>query len=263
MFISRYRGQTYAYKFTALLATILNNLDMPTSRELTDEVLISHAHELRRRAIQGDMQARELAHEYEIELRIRLRQRTAEAAGNRQASSIQRPDLQSRVTDGFSKPAASSAVADDISSQVVKALLQNARELLEMDIVFTTGRSGDPMRPSQVNAAVGTIATVQGGPSASAADSGCERALEGRLTAVVADRAETAKSCDAEAARMPEIGAYLSAPVILPNGEIYGTLCCVSHRPRSALGNRQVDALRTVAALVSTEIDKIRRMSAA
>jgi GAF domain-containing protein len=53
-----------------------------------------------------------------------------------------------------------------------------------------------------------------------------------------------------------KIRAYLAAPVALSNGQIVGTLCCISHQPRTALGNRQVDALRVIANRIAIELQK-------
>jgi GAF domain-containing protein len=52
------------------------------------------------------------------------------------------------------------------------------------------------------------------------------------------------------------ISAYLSTPVVLRDGRVYGTLCCLSHTPRTALGNKQIDALRYFAGVVAAELDK-------
>lgn len=60
------------------------------------------------------------------------------------------------------------------------------------------------------------------------------------------------------AGKVMDIGACLSTPVVGRDGSIYGTLCCISHTPRSALGTRQLDSLRYVAGIVAVELEKRR-----
>lgn len=55
------------------------------------------------------------------------------------------------------------------------------------------------------------------------------------------------------------IGTYLAVPIILLNGLTFGTLCCISHQLRTALGNRQVDALRLIAEKVVIKLQKESR----
>ena len=51
------------------------------------------------------------------------------------------------------------------------------------------------------------------------------------------------------------IDAFMSVPVVLSDGTVYGTVCCISHSPRTALGNGQIDALRCVATFVAHKIE--------
>ena len=53
----------------------------------------------------------------------------------------------------------------------------------------------------------------------------------------------------------------LAVPVVLKSGQVYGTLWCPDDDCRTAIGNRVTDALRTVAVLVSHEVDRHRRMT--
>jgi GAF domain-containing protein len=52
------------------------------------------------------------------------------------------------------------------------------------------------------------------------------------------------------------LGAHLSVPILLADGKVYGTLCCFSHQPKPTLGNDDADALRSVAQLVATGIQR-------
>lgn len=58
---------------------------------------------------------------------------------------------------------------------------------------------------------------------------------------------------------IPDGAALFDRPVVLRDGQVYGTLCCVSNENRTPLGSRPSDALRCVAVLVGKELDRHRR----
>jgi hypothetical protein len=58
---------------------------------------------------------------------------------------------------------------------------------------------------------------------------------------------------------VPDGAALLDRPVVLRDGQVYGTLCCVSDDRRTPVGSRPADALRCVAVLVGRELDRHRR----
>ncbi|MGF6527889.1 hypothetical protein [Variovorax sp. PvP013] len=61
---------------------------------------------------------------------------------------------------------------------------------------------------------------------------------------------------------VPAGAALLDRPVVLRDGQVYGTLCCVSDDRRTPVGSRPADALRCVAVLVGRELDRHRRRQA-
>ena len=68
--------------------------------------------------------------------------------------------------------------------------------------------------------------------------------LQGRLPPVIRD----IRTANHEAALLPiterlGIGCYLSAPVILPDGRTFGTLCCFSRQARPDLVDEDGEAL--------------------
>lgn len=58
---------------------------------------------------------------------------------------------------------------------------------------------------------------------------------------------------------VPDGTARFDTPVVLRDGQVYGTLCCVSDDRRTPVGSRPADALRCVAVLVGKELDRHRR----
>jgi GAF domain-containing protein len=52
------------------------------------------------------------------------------------------------------------------------------------------------------------------------------------------------------------IRAYLSAPVVLENGHVFGTVCCISHQVRADLRDRDAKALASVAQAVAASVTR-------
>jgi hypothetical protein len=247
-----------------------DNRGMPHLNDLTDETLISQAHRLRLQALQGSTWAGALAYGHEVELRGRLRRSidgavpmsakskafTISTAADR-AGTV--PQLKARAPAVSSSHDTTAGAVSDAMTEVISTLLSNLRELLGMDIALVAEfRDGhrifrhvdvDPNQPSKLQ--VGESVPLEG--------TYCQRVIDGRLPAIIPNTATLPETQELAATQGLGIGAYLSAPVVLANGEVYGTLCCISHQARSTLGCRQADALRSVAALVSAEIEKNRR----
>jgi GAF domain-containing protein len=145
-------------------------------------------------------------------------------------------------------------------SEAISTLLSNLRELLGMDIVLVAEFVEGHRIFRHVDVDPTQLSRLAVGQSAPLEDTYCQRVIDGRLPPVMSDTAAFPETHDLVATRKLGIGAYLSAPVVLTDGKVYGTLCCISHQARSALGCRQVDALRSAATLVSAEIEKSRRL---
>lgn len=148
--------------------------------------------------------------------------------------------------------------ASDASSASLAGLLKDVRELLQMDIAFVTEFVAGRTVIRELDCAKRDADTAYVGLSVPLEVSYCQRIVDGRLPPAIPDTSALAESRSLDATDLLDIRAYLSTPVLLKNGEVYGTLCCISHRTRSALGIRQVDALRKVAALVAAEIERSR-----
>jgi len=52
------------------------------------------------------------------------------------------------------------------------------------------------------------------------------------------------------------VGAHLSVPVQLSNGEIYGTLCCFSRAPNLTLGERDLRLMRALGEVLASRIEE-------
>lgn len=132
----------------------------------------------------------------------------------------------------------------------IVVLLRRARDVLDMDIIFI----GEIAQGRQVLHLVDTRLAEDmrlQGLSTDMAATYCRLMLEARIPQVVPDtaRVEVLRGMAATAAL--DIKAYLSVPVVLPGGEIYGTVCCISHEVYPGLAERHARSLSGVAELVA------------
>jgi GAF domain-containing protein len=142
----------------------------------------------------------------------------------------------------------------------LSAYLREIREALHMDIAFVSEFVDERRVFAIVDVSAGESAVVPGA-SDPLIDTYCKRIVTGELPQLIPD-------ADAlpEAARLPitqalRIGAYLSAPIVLKSGRVFGTLCCLSHAPQPNLRQYDADALAAVANAIAASIDRHGRVS--
>lgn len=150
------------------------------------------------------------------------------------------------------------ATADDASqfAQPVRELLRNLRILLDMDIVFVAELKDNRKTFRFIDYRGVTRLGTKEGDSFPSELTLCQKVVEGKAPQLMNDVEVDPVLSDLEAVKLLKISAYLSSPVVLRDGTVYGTVCCISRKLRSALGSRQLDSLQHVAKLVAAEIDR-------
>lgn len=135
-------------------------------------------------------------------------------------------------------------------------LLAQVRQALGMDVVFVS-RFVDQARVFEVVSAAGEHAgQLTRGHSDPLLDTYCQRIVDGRLPAVIRETQDLSAASELPITQALQIRAYLSAPVVLANGTVFGTLCCISHSPRQDLRDKDARALAQVAQAVAASIDR-------
>lgn len=142
------------------------------------------------------------------------------------------------------------------------SFLVQVRKALAMDVVFVSefvdqhrvfrALSIDPhssvrLRPGEADPLVETY---------------CRQIVDGTIPCLLRDASDSLAAVSLPITRTLGIGAYLSAPVYLPNGAIFGTLCCFSHAACPQLRQQDADALRAVADAIGSGIDKMGNLKA-
>jgi len=136
-------------------------------------------------------------------------------------------------------------------------VLKMLRKQLQMDVVFVSEFvSGERVfRFVQGGSPLG----IHVGDAAPLEESYCQRVVEGRMPELVADAAPMVERGELPETGVP-VGAHLSTPVVLPNGRVYGTVCCFSTSAQPDLQQSALACLRQCARLVARKVDVPARM---
>lgn len=84
----------------------------------------------------------------------------------------------------------------------------------------------------------------------------CQRVVDGRLPGVIHNAQQLPEARDLPATSELNIGAHLSVPIKMPNGDVYGTFCCFSSEPDHSLTPRDLDSLKVFADIAAVVINK-------
>lgn len=146
--------------------------------------------------------------------------------------------------------------SDALIDQNVKDVLHTLREHLKMDVIFISEIFGGQRMFKHVDHQADK-ALIETGGGSSLEQSFCQCVLDGRLPPLVHDAAAYTESAQLPAIPF-RVGAHLSTPIILADGQIYGTLCCFSTEPDPTLRDTDLQKLAMVAKHTARRID-VRR----
>lgn len=131
-------------------------------------------------------------------------------------------------------------------------VLMMLRKQLRMDVVFVS-EFVDGQRVFRFVDG-GQPLGLQAGDAAPLEESYCQAVVQGRLPELVTDAAPFVQNGNVPEVGI-QVGAHLSTPVVLPDGRIYGTVCCFSAAPQPDLQQSALACLRQCARLVARKVD--------
>lgn len=146
--------------------------------------------------------------------------------------------------------------ASHIQHQSISKLLRRVREAFRMDVIFVSEFVAGRRVFRHVDAADPTQDAVTEGQSDPVEETYCHRVVTGRLPRAIGDATQHPETRELEVTERLGIVGHLSAPVMLPDGTVFGTLCCFSREPRAELGDSDAHALKAVADLIGASVDK-------
>ncbi len=131
------------------------------------------------------------------------------------------------------------------------AFLSQVRAALRMEVAFIGRIDGDSRRIVLVDDTRGLARPLRAGDADPLADTYCRLVARGALAAAVPDTAACADTAGLPTTARLGIGCYLSAPIVLADGSVWGTVCCFSTGARPGLQSEDARVLRSIASLVA------------
>jgi EAL domain-containing protein (putative c-di-GMP-specific phosphodiesterase class I) len=136
----------------------------------------------------------------------------------------------------------------------IATLLTLAREQLGLPVAFLGRFDGGDRELRALSASVPL--PVAAGFTEPRDQTHCQRIVDGRMPFVVPDVAATpAARVGVPAVEAFGVAAFAGVPVNRPNGELYGTLCCIGFERHEDLQPRDVGVLRVLASAIGALVD--------
>lgn len=144
--------------------------------------------------------------------------------------------------------------SDEMLDRTITDVLRTLRDRMHMDVVFCS-EFVDGRRVFRQVATSGVRPTISVGGSDLLEESWCQRVVDGRLPRFIADaRADPVASALLDQLPFP-IGTHISTPIVLKNGEIYGTLCSFSFSPHDTPNPDDMKTLEMTAKLAAMRLE--------
>src|SRR4028118_1822555 len=109
-------------------------------------------------------------------------------------------------------------------------MLRDVREAFDMDVAFVSKFDADKLVFRKLEGNSESFGW-QEGTSFPIDESYCKRVLDGRIPQVVPDARREDATKDLRVTSEADMGCYCAVPLVLSDGRLYGTLCCVSNEP--------------------------------
>lgn len=163
-------------------------------------------------------------------------------------------DLTVQVTELLVATADSS---DELVDKSVSEVLRLLRERMKMDVVFVSEFTEGQRVFRHVSTAPDSPVISEGG-SEPLERSWCQRVVDGRLPRFIADASKLPATAELLKSVPFPIGTHISTPIVLENGDIYGTLCCFSFHPHDQPNTEDLKNLEFTARLAAQKLDRQR-----
>ena len=139
------------------------------------------------------------------------------------------------------------------ADQQIADLLVTAKKSLDLSVAFLSRLDGTTQHLEVVETAVPVL--VQEGAKVRQDTSFCQAILDGRLPAVIPDVKRFPEAMALPSARIPRIRSYVSTPVHLSDGSLYGTFCAFGFRSDKELGKRDLALVKVLASAAAVIIE--------
>jgi EAL domain-containing protein (putative c-di-GMP-specific phosphodiesterase class I) len=137
------------------------------------------------------------------------------------------------------------------AEQQIADLLQTAKKSLRLSVAFLSRLDGTTQHLEVVESSVPFL--FQEGYQQRQELTLCQAVLDQKLPAVIPNLKDFPEAMELPAARMPRLRSYVSVPVVLSDGELYGTFCAAGLTSDKDLTERDkalMDVLASAAAVI-------------
>ena len=137
----------------------------------------------------------------------------------------------------------------------IEYMLRDIRGALQMDVAFVSQFSEDQLVFRAIEGDAESFGW-QEGESFPIDESYCKRVLDGRISQVVPDAKREDATKDLRVTSEADIGCYCAVPLVLSDGRLYGTLCCLSHEPDPWLRERDLGLMEGTARWLVEQLER-------
>ena len=143
----------------------------------------------------------------------------------------------------------------DRTHETIEDMLRDVREALNMDVAFVSKFDGDRLLFRKLEGDSESFGWREG-TSFPIDESYCRRVLDGRIPQVVPDARREDATKDLRVTSEADMGSYAAVPLVLSDGRLYGTLCCVSHEPDPWLRERDLKLMERTARWLVEQLER-------
>jgi GAF domain-containing protein len=143
----------------------------------------------------------------------------------------------------------------DRTPGAIEDMLRDVRETLNMDVAFVSEFSEDQLVFRVLEGDAESFGWREG-ESFPIDESYCKRVLDGRIPQVVPDAKREDATRDLRVTTEANIGSYAAVPLVLSDGRLYGTLCCLSHEPDPWLRQRDLGVMERTARWLVEQLER-------
>src|SRR6478735_125643 len=141
------------------------------------------------------------------------------------------------------------------AEQQIADLLTTAKDSLRLSVAFLSRLDGVTQHLEVVESSGPASLFFKEGATQKQDTSFCQAILDGRLPTVIQQVTKHPEAMKLPAARVPRIRSYVSVPITLSDGSLYGTLCAAGLTSDKELSQRDEALMRVLARAASVVIE--------
>jgi EAL domain-containing protein (putative c-di-GMP-specific phosphodiesterase class I) len=138
------------------------------------------------------------------------------------------------------------------TDQKVAELLRTAKKSLGLSLTFLTRLDGEVQHLEIVESSIPFFRDGQTQPQSTSL---CQAILDGKLPSVIPNVAKLPEAMKTRAAKFPRIRSFVSVPVSLSDGTLYGTFCAAGFTADNQLTKRDHALMEVLASAAATLIE--------